>query len=66
MMEHQTGADLDLLYGVRAIGKALGLTEEQTDHLIRAGRVPAFKLGGRVCSRRAVLVSWLEEHMPAA
>ena len=57
--------DLDLLYGVRSIGEALGLTEEQADHLIRAGRIPAFKLGGRVCSRRSVLHGWLEEQLPS-
>ena len=56
----------DLLYGVRAIGEVLGLTEDQTDHLIRAGRIPAFKLGKRWCSRRSRLVEWLDEQMPAA
>ncbi len=56
--------DVDLLHGVRAIGEVLGLTERQTYHLIRDGRVPAFKLGGTLCSRRSVLHGWLEQQLP--
>ncbi len=55
----------DLLSGVRAIGEALGLTEDQADHLIRAGRIPTFRLGKRLCSRRSVLNGWLDAQMPA-
>ncbi len=56
--------DIDLLHGVRAISEVLGLTERQTYHLIRDGRVPVFKLGGTVCSRRSVLRGWLEQQLP--
>ena len=55
----------DLLYGVRAIGEVLGLTEDQADHLIRAGHIPTFRLGKRRCSRRSTLQQWLDEQMPA-
>ena len=56
--------DPDLLYGIRAIGEVLGLSEYQTDHLIRAGRIPTFRLGHRWCSRRSVLIGWLEQQLP--
>ncbi len=56
--------DIDLLHGVREISKVLGLTERQTYHLIRDGRVPVFKLGGTLCSRRSVLHGWLEQQLP--
>ena len=56
--------DIDLLHGVREISKVLGPTERQTYHLIRDGRVPAFKLGGTLCSRRSVLHGWLEQQLP--
>ena len=58
--------NVDLLYGVRAIGEVLGLTEKQADHLIRDGRIPTFKLGGRVCSRRSVLNGWLDQKLPSS
>ena len=57
--------DPDLLYGIRAIGKVLGLSQYQTDHLIRAGRIPTFRLGSRWCSRRSVLKGWLEQQLPS-
>ncbi len=57
-------SDLDLLYGVRAIARALDLSEDQTDHLCRDGRIPTFKIGKRVCSRRSWLRTWLEHQRP--
>ena len=57
--------DLDLLYGCRAIGEALGLTVHQTDHLYRTGKIPTFRIGGKVCSRRSVLRAWLDKQLAA-
>lgn len=45
----------DLLYGMEAIGAAIGLTARQVEHLIGKQQLPAFKLGGTVCARRSEL-----------
>lgn len=47
----------DLLYGATAIAEFLGLTEAQVYHLAKT--IPTFKIGSRVCARRAELVEWL-------
>lgn len=53
----------DLLYGVKAIGTFLGLTERQAQHRIDGGTIPTFRLGGKtrgtICARRATLRAWL-------
>lgn len=54
----------DLLYGRRAIAEYIGLSEGQTQGLLQGGHLPAFKLGGRVCSRRSVLDRWLNDRLP--
>lgn len=64
-MDDPAPLDLDLLYGVRAIAEALGLRVNQTDHLCRAGRIPTFRIGGRICSRRSWLGEWLDEQTPS-
>lgn len=51
----------DLLYGVPAIGEFLGLTARQARHLCEVGRVPTFKVGKMICSRRTMLSTWLDE-----
>ncbi len=51
----------DLLYGVPAIARFLGLRERQTRELIDAEKVPSFKIGNRVCARRSSLKTWLAE-----
>lgn len=51
----------DLLYGVPAIGEFLGIKTRQARHLCEIGRVPNFKVGKMVCSRRTMLSAWLDE-----
>ena len=53
--------DVDLLYGVKAIAEFLGLSLGRTRWLIEAKRLPMFKIGGTVCSRRSTLAAWLDE-----
>jgi hypothetical protein len=43
----------DLLYGVRAIGRHLGLTKGQARQACRTGAVPHFFLDGVMCARRS-------------
>jgi hypothetical protein len=51
----------DLLYGVEAISKCLNMTTAQVYHLHARGQIPTFKIGKKVCSRRASLAAWLAE-----
>lgn len=51
----------DLLYGVPAIAVFLRLTDRQVYHLADKAGLPTFKLGGKVCARRASLSAWLAE-----
>jgi hypothetical protein len=44
-----------LLYGLAAIGAAIGITERQAEHLVTKGELPTFKLGRIVCARRSTL-----------
>jgi hypothetical protein len=53
----QTGDAGQLLYGVPAIAKFLGLTERQVLHRARDGELPTFKIDGADCARRAFLVA---------
>jgi chorismate-pyruvate lyase len=45
----------DLLFGTRAIGRYLGLSERQARRRIEAGVVPTFQLGGIHCARKSTL-----------
>ena len=51
----------DLLYGVPAIADFLGVDEGQARTQHEAGRLPTWKLGQIVCSRRSTLWRWLAE-----
>ncbi len=53
--------DGDLLYGVPAIADFLGVKVRQARHQCAKGRVPTFKVGQIVCSRRSTLWRWLDE-----
>lgn len=55
-------ADVDLLYGLAAIGSHIGLTARQAEHLIAKGEIPTFKMGRTVCARQ----SELEAHFARA
>lgn len=47
----------DLLYGSRAIAAHLGIRKGTAIHLIRAGLIPWFALGGVACARRSTLAA---------
>lgn len=51
----------DLLYGVQAIAKFLGLRERQARHLCEKGSLPTWKEGKMICSRRSTIRKWMEE-----
>ena len=51
----------DLLYGVSAIAKFLGVEVRQARHQCESGRLPTFKLGQIICGRRSTLWRWLAE-----
>lgn len=53
--------DSDLLYGVPAIAKHLGLREAQCRNRIEAKTIPAFKIGGTICARKSSLKEWLDK-----
>jgi excisionase family DNA binding protein len=54
------GAPIDLVRGVKAIAKLLGMSERQTYHLLESGHLPgAFKLGRAWCVRKKTLVEGL-------
>ena len=50
-------AEADLLYGVPAIAKFLGVGEQATRHLARLGRITTFRMGRRLCARKSTLNS---------
>ncbi|MGV8831244.1 MAG: DNA-binding protein [Devosia sp.] len=46
---------LDLLWGAKPIGEALGLTERQAKYMLANNEIPGRKVGGRwVASREAL------------
>ena len=58
--------DGDLLFGVPKIADFLGVTERQARHQCESGRLPTFKMGQIICSRRSTLWRWLAEQEAAA
>lgn len=57
----QPSADAEILYGVPAIARAIGLKTTQVYHLKSHGGLPTFKVGKTVCARRSTLVAWFNE-----
>ena len=51
----------DLLYGAGAIARFLGVKPRAAYHLIETRRIPFFKIGKVVCSRRTSLAAKLDE-----
>lgn len=51
--------DTDLLFGVKAIARAIGLDPRQVYYLKDKGELPTFKVGIRICARRSSLRAWL-------
>ena len=63
-----TTKTVDLLYGVPAIADYLGVTKRTAYHLVETGRIPFFRMGKILCSRRSKLMAAMEqlETQPAA
>lgn len=59
-------AQSDLLYGVEAIARHLGIRKRQAYSLHETRAIPTFKIGARVCARRSDLDAWLEEQAKGA
>lgn len=55
--------ELDLIWGVGAIGREIGRTYQQTYHMIQAGHLPPVRQVGQryVASRRALIEFFLKE-----
>ncbi|WP_376959654.1 hypothetical protein ABNQ39_07025 [Azospirillum sp. A26] len=63
-MPNETAIPLDpgrLIYGLKAIGSRIGLTERQARHLHDKGDLPTRKKGKRVCATEGALVEWLRQ-----
>jgi hypothetical protein len=58
--------ETDLLYGLEAIGKAIGLGARQVQHLHDKGDLPTFKMGRSVCARRSTLAKHFAAQEAAA
>lgn len=57
-MTNHDGADL--LHGVKAIGEFLGMKPRRVHHLIDKEGLRVFKLGGRICAKKASLKAWID------
>lgn len=66
MKDARNEGSVDLLYGLAAIGEAVGLTARQVEHLIAKGELPTFKLGATVCARRSALAKHFAQLEAAA
>jgi excisionase family DNA binding protein len=51
----------DLLYGANKIAEFLGVNRRVAYHLIETDKIPHFKIGKTVCSRRSRLVAAIEQ-----
>jgi hypothetical protein len=60
-MQGTTENDLDLVWGVKGIGKVIGRTERQTLHMLTTGEIPGKKVGGRWVAKREALVRFFDE-----
>ena len=54
---------LDVLWGAKAIGKAIGRNERQTFGMLEAGELPAKKVKGRWASTRSKLKAFMEDFL---
>lgn len=61
-MEDKIVGELDLIWGVEAIGKLIGRTDRQTYHMISSGNLPVVKqVGERYVASRSKLISFFME-----
>jgi excisionase family DNA binding protein len=56
----------DTLYGVCAIARVLGTTEEEALRLCESGAIPSFKTGKLICASKTDLRDWLAAYRAAA
>jgi|GEM_PF-3614018 len=50
---------VDILWGARDIGQAIGLSPRRTFALLDGGHLPAKKVAGRWCARKSELLAHL-------
>ena len=51
--------ELDLVWGIEAIGRLIGRTYQQTYHMVRAGQLPMVKqVGERYVTSRSKLIAF--------
>ena len=51
---------IDLIWGISAIARAIGRTNRQTYHLLANGELPAKRVGGRWVADRDELVAFFK------
>lgn len=66
MSEDQKRPQAELLYGMDAISRHLGITLRQAYHLHEAVNIPTFKVGRKVCAKRTDLDRWLDRQAQRA
>lgn len=60
--QSERNENMDLIWGVDAIGKLIGRTARQTYHMINSGHLPMVKqVGERYVASRAKLISFFME-----
>jgi hypothetical protein len=57
----ETAVRADLLYGARKIADYMGITQRQAEHLIETERLPSFKIGKTVATKRSIVDAYLDE-----
>ena len=61
-MTENSQEQIDLIWGVEAIGKLIGRTARQTYHMIQSGNLPMVKqVGERYVASRAKLIAFFME-----
>lgn len=50
-----------LIYGVAAIAKRIGMPKRACQHHIDCGRIPVFRLGKVICAGESAIDKWLRE-----
>lgn len=59
--QENTGARLDLIWGVEAIANLIGRTPRQTFHMLKTEQLPGKKVGGRWVAERGQLLRFFLE-----
>ncbi len=60
-MTDDANENLDLVWGVEAIGKLIGRNYQSTYHMCANGELPAKRVGRRWVAKRAALERFFEE-----